>query len=279
MANLFQWLRWVHVAAGGLALILFWIPAIARKGGRTHVRAGWFYVVCMCVVVVTAFTMSGLAFTITLAIRRIAQPLSPEALADFLRGQRLSATFLAYLAGVTLASGWQGIWSVQTKREPKSMRTPFSLALNTLVLLAGLTVFVLGIKYRSGPLLALSPLGPPDWRRKFALLAARPTIAHALVVCASQLDDRHGHRGLYGFPGVRCRTFASFGRPKPALHHFLGIAGPGRRACHLRDGGLLSTQVSRNRPRIRYFHTTSPAEFLNLALHPRNFSKGGLRIN
>ena len=26
MANLFQWLR-------------FWIPAIARKGGRTHIRA------------------------------------------------------------------------------------------------------------------------------------------------------------------------------------------------------------------------------------------------
>jgi hypothetical protein len=160
MANLFQWLRWVHVAAGGLALILFWIPAIARKGGRTHIRAGWFYVVCMSVVVVTAFTMSGLAFTIPLAIRRIAQPLSPAALADFLRGQRLSATFLAYLAGVTLALGWQGIWAVQTKREPKAMRTPFSLALNAAVLLAGLTVLVLGMKYRSGPLLALSPLGP-----------------------------------------------------------------------------------------------------------------------
>ncbi len=160
MANLFQWLRWGHVAAGGLALILFWIPAIARKGGRTHIRAGWFYVACMSVVVVTALAMSGLAFTIPLSIRRIARPLSPAELSDFLRGQRLSATFLAYLAGLTLAAGWQGIWAVETKREPKAMRTPFSLALNVLVFLAGLMVLLLGIKYRSGPLIALSPIGP-----------------------------------------------------------------------------------------------------------------------
>lgn len=160
MANLFQWLRWVHVAAGGLALILFWIPAIAPKGGRLHIRAGWFYVACMSVVVVTAFTMSGLAFAIPLSVRRIARPLSPIELSDFLRAQRMSATFLAYLAGLTLAAGWQGIWAVETKREPKTMRTPFSLALNVLVLLGGLTVFVLGMKYRSGPLIALSPIGP-----------------------------------------------------------------------------------------------------------------------
>jgi hypothetical protein len=160
MAILFQWLRWVHVAAGGLALILFWIPAIARKGGKTHIRAGWFYVACMSVVVVTALAMSGLAFTIPFAVRRIARPLSTAELSNFLRGQRIFATFLAYLAGLTLAAGWQGIWAVETKREPKAMRTPFSLALNVLVFLGGLTVLVLGIKYHSGPLIALSPIGP-----------------------------------------------------------------------------------------------------------------------
>jgi hypothetical protein len=160
MASLFQSLRWVHIAAGSIALILFWIPAIARKGGRTHIRAGWVYVVCMSVVVVTAFAMSGLAFTIPVAVRQIARSLSQAELSDFLRGQRVFATFLAYLAGVTLASGWQGIWAIETRREPKAMRTLFSLALNVVVVLAGLTVLVLGIKYRSGPLIGLSPIGP-----------------------------------------------------------------------------------------------------------------------
>ncbi len=160
MANLFQWLRWLHVSAGGLALILFWIPALAPKGGRIHVRAGWFYAACMSVVVVTALSMSGLAFTIPLVVRQIARPFSPAELANFLRAQRISATFLAYLGGVTLAAGWQGIWAVETKREPKAMRTPFSVALNVVVFFAGLTVLILGIKYHSGPLLALSPIGP-----------------------------------------------------------------------------------------------------------------------
>jgi hypothetical protein len=114
----------------------------------------------MSVVVVTAFAMSGLAFTIPVAVRQIARSLSQAELSDFLRGQRVFATFLAYLAGVTLASGWQGIWAIETRREPKAMRTLFSLALNLVVVLAGLTVLVLGIKYRSGPLVGLSPIGP-----------------------------------------------------------------------------------------------------------------------
>jgi hypothetical protein len=160
MASLFHALRWIHIAAGTLALMLFWIPAIAPKGGRTHIRAGWFYAACMSVVVVTAFAMSGLAFTIPLAIRQIARPLSPAELSDFLRSQRIFAVFLAYLAGVTLASGWQGIWAIETRRQPKTMRTPFSLTLNIVVLLGGFTVLILGIKYRSGPLIGLSPIGP-----------------------------------------------------------------------------------------------------------------------
>jgi hypothetical protein len=98
LATLFESLRWAHIAAGTIALLLFWIPAIARKGGRTHVRAGWFCVACMSVVVVTPFAMSGLAFTTPLAIRRITRPLSPAELSNFLRSQRVFATFLAYLA-------------------------------------------------------------------------------------------------------------------------------------------------------------------------------------
>lgn len=160
MANLFQFLRWVHIAAGSIALILFWVPAIAPKGGRTHIRAGWVYVACMSLVVLTAFAMSGLAFAVPLAVRQIAQPLAPGELSDFLRSQRVSAIFLAYLAGITLASGWQGVWAIETKREPKTMRTPFTLALNLAAILGGLTVFTLGITYRSGPLIGLSPIGP-----------------------------------------------------------------------------------------------------------------------
>ena len=37
----------IHVAAGALSLMAFFIPAFARKGGRLHNRVGRFYAYCM----------------------------------------------------------------------------------------------------------------------------------------------------------------------------------------------------------------------------------------
>lgn len=160
MANLFQSLRWAHIAAGSIALIVFWIPIFARKGGRNHVRAGWIYVALMSVVVLTAFVMSGLIFTMPVAIRRTNQSVPGGELGVFLRNQRVFATFLAYLAAVTLASGWQGIWAVETRRDSGKMRTPFSLALNAAIVLGGGIVLGLGLRYGKGPLIGMSPIGP-----------------------------------------------------------------------------------------------------------------------
>jgi hypothetical protein len=160
VASVFQLLLRAHIAAGSAALILFWIPAIAPKGSRLHIRAGWFYVVCMSVVVLTALTLSGLLFADPIAIRGIAAPPSPAGLVRFLLNQRVFATFLAYLAALTLAAGWQGIWAIEKKQEPSKMRTPFSLALNIAVILGGLVVLFLGIRYGRGPLIGMSPIGP-----------------------------------------------------------------------------------------------------------------------
>lgn len=142
-----------------MALVLFWIPVIARKGGKLHIRIGWAYVVCMSCVVLTAFAMSGMVFANPLGVRQIQTPLSAEDLAKFLRNQRLFSAFLAYLAGVTLASGWQGIWVQLTKRRPETLRTPFSVSLNALVALSGLAVLLIGLRFSSAVFVALSPVG------------------------------------------------------------------------------------------------------------------------
>jgi hypothetical protein len=160
MAELFQILRWLHIAVGSIALIVFWIPAFAKKGGKLHIRAGWVYVACMGIVVVTAFSMSGLAFTIPMVIRRISQPLEGAALNEFLLRQRIFATFLGYLALVTLAPLWQGVFAIRTRKNPSSMRTPFALFINIAMMLGGFAVVVIGIRYSSGPLIGLSPIGP-----------------------------------------------------------------------------------------------------------------------
>ena len=63
MYQFFRALRTIHIGFGTVALIAFWIPVIAPKGGKIHVRVGWGYAVCMSAVVLTAYAMSFLAFT------------------------------------------------------------------------------------------------------------------------------------------------------------------------------------------------------------------------
>jgi len=159
MLELFQGLRWVHIAVGSMALLAFWIPAFAKKGGRVHVNAGWFYVICMSVVVATAFSLSGMAFAAPLRVRQFDHMLSAEQAARFVRDSRMFAFFLAYLAALTLAAGWQGVRVVQARKEPATLRTPFALALNAAVVLAALGSLLLGWQHHNSVLMAMSPVG------------------------------------------------------------------------------------------------------------------------
>jgi hypothetical protein len=159
MAELFQGLRWLHIAVGSLALIAFWIPAAASKGGRLHVKIGWFYAICMAIVVATAFMMSGMAFAAPLRVRHFTQTLSASEAAQFIRDSREMAFFLAYLGGVTLAAGSQGIRVLQTRRNPQSLRMPFAFALNAIVVLAAITSLALGIHEHKTIFMAMSVVG------------------------------------------------------------------------------------------------------------------------
>ena len=40
MLNVYRLILTLHVIAGLIGLLAFWTPALARKGGVTHVRAG-----------------------------------------------------------------------------------------------------------------------------------------------------------------------------------------------------------------------------------------------
>jgi hypothetical protein len=159
MFELFQSIRWTHIAFGSIALTLFWIPVAAGKGGRLHVRIGWAYVACMSVVVLTAFTMSGLAFAFPLGVRNITQAMSASETARFIYKSRSLAFFLAYLGGVTLAAGWQGIGVLRTRRNPRSFRNPVTFGLNIAVVLAAIGSLALGI-WQHGPVfIGMSSVG------------------------------------------------------------------------------------------------------------------------
>ncbi len=59
MALIFRIVLGLHISAGAAALLVFWIPLVTRKGGRTHRRAGWVYVTAAAIVAVTGMASAG----------------------------------------------------------------------------------------------------------------------------------------------------------------------------------------------------------------------------
>jgi hypothetical protein len=203
MAELFHDLRWIHIAAGTIAVIVFWIPVAASKGSRLHVRIGWVYAGCMAVVVFTAFSMSGLAFATPLRVRHFSHPLSADEAAQFIRESRQIAFFLAYLGAVTLAAGWQGISVLRTRRDPKSLGTPVTFGLNAAVVLAAVASLALGIYARSAIFAAMSVVG---------FLVGGGNLSYLLRGPASRMDWLYQHLSSMIATGIAGYTaFIVFG--------------------------------------------------------------------
>src|SRR5699024_6890814 len=57
MEFLFQIARYAHIIGGFVALFIFWVPIVTRKGGKVHRGAGWVYVASMSAVSISALFM------------------------------------------------------------------------------------------------------------------------------------------------------------------------------------------------------------------------------
>jgi uncharacterized membrane protein len=75
----------IHIPAGLISLILFWIPVGVRKGGATHRKVGRIYYKGMWVVVITAFLLC---------------------LSNIYQGDLMSAVFLGFLSIITAYPLW-----------------------------------------------------------------------------------------------------------------------------------------------------------------------------
>ena len=143
----------LHVAAGFVGLVAFWVPVLARKGGRAHVRAGRFY----------AYSAYGVAVSAVVAAAgrlgsHVAQGVTLAERPD-LYGM---SVFLGYLGMVTFANVHQGIRVLQTREAPETLRTPFHEGLAWVCIACSATVVVLAIAVWSSAspvLLGLSPVG------------------------------------------------------------------------------------------------------------------------
>lgn len=151
--HLLNGLIMVHVVAGFLGLVAFWIPVFARKGGRAHVRAGRVYAYAACVVTLSAVVASAGRIG-SYVNRGVGFAERPD-----LYGM---AVFLGYLGVVTFANVRHGIRVLATRRTPEALRTLFHWGLAWACIACSTVVAVLAVAVWSDAspiLLGLSPVG------------------------------------------------------------------------------------------------------------------------
>jgi len=128
----------IHLATGLAALILFWIPALAKKGGTWHRAAGRWYVRAMAVITVTG---------ILLALLFLAQ------------GRWQTALFLLFLGVITGTSLWNGWRVLRTKRDPAGYVTAGHVAVALLNVVSGAALIAFGIAVKVPLFYAFGPVG------------------------------------------------------------------------------------------------------------------------
>lgn len=146
----------LHVTAGVLALVTFWVNGAMRKGGATHRRVGQVYAGAMVAVLV-----SGV-------------PLVVQRLAD---GRVVGAAFLAYLLLITATATWTMWRAVRDRQAPGRFTGPMYRAIALANLIAGVGVLALGLRVGQPLLIGFSIVGlftGYDMLRRRATLAQVP---------------------------------------------------------------------------------------------------------
>ncbi len=121
MTTLFTLFLVLHIAAGFIALVLFWVQAAGRKAGARHKLIGRYYQRLMWIVVFSA---------VALCVIRITQ------------GNLVGALFLLFLALITAKPLWIGTRVLELRT--KSQRATNLARYNLVALAFNLTIVVTG---------------------------------------------------------------------------------------------------------------------------------------
>ena len=153
MHNVHALLLAAHIATGTVAIFAFWLPVVARKGGRFHVTAGRVYTWAMYAVSATAITMSAMVLLDPVGIRFPGRNLSMDTAFAVANGNRMFALFLLMLGLLVLSALRHGLLALRVRRGEDVLSTPSHRALIVALGVMGIVVGVVG--FRNGELLLM----------------------------------------------------------------------------------------------------------------------------
>lgn len=114
-------LRAAHLGAAFLGLLVFWLPLLARKGGRIHVVCGRIFVVCATATLLSAFIICAWRLIDPIGSLPLELQPSSEQAADVGRLVRLVFGFLGALAYYTSVTLVLAIRVIRTRHDADSL--------------------------------------------------------------------------------------------------------------------------------------------------------------
>ncbi len=128
-----------HVIAGTVALALFWVAAVLRKGSPLHRRVGQGYLLAMSAIILTAI---------------------PLVILTWMRGHPITAIFLGYLTLLIALTCRNALCAIRFRRDPARFAGLDMQVLATITGMAGMVVVMTGLIRQAWILVAFGMIGP-----------------------------------------------------------------------------------------------------------------------
>jgi hypothetical protein len=210
MNAIFSVTQTLHITVGAFALVLFWLPALLKKGSANHSRFGRYYVYAMYAVAVTGCTMASLGLIDPSAF--IANPSQePALLAGQVAARSSSWIFLLYLSLLTFTSVRHGVLVLRHKAQRQQLKSPMHL-----LLMLTLTV--------AGPMLAMRGYGQgqilPIIFGMLGMAVGGGFLHYSFKASLSKMEWWIEHLGAMIGSGIACYTaFFAFGGSRLFTHY------------------------------------------------------------
>ncbi|WP_125557826.1 hypothetical protein [Pseudoalteromonas rubra] len=153
MQYLHQFSLIIHIIVGSCALLLFWAPILAKKGGKIHNLSGKAYAYSMQLVSLSGILCCTLVLIDPISVYQEAY-LQAQNQADFINTARERASFLLMLSFLVLASVIHGMRVLKDKASRLTVKRPDMLFNYFALCVSALYVAYLGAQ--SGQVLYLA---------------------------------------------------------------------------------------------------------------------------
>ncbi len=135
-----------HIVVGGFALILFWLPILAKKGSQQHKKYGQYFVNGMYAISISGFIMTILVLSDPIGVREPLRNLTVEAANSLARENRLFATFLFMLSLLVFNCVYHSVAVLKAKQNRAQLKNATHVGLNVFLILASIIVGIIGIQ-------------------------------------------------------------------------------------------------------------------------------------